>query len=62
MIDDFNIRNSNWDPLYSHHSIYSDILREVADSLNLDLSIPINLVSTWYVNNPQDLNLVINLC
>ena len=52
MTDDFNIRNSNWDPLYPHYSIYSDILREVADSLNLNLSISINPVSTWYVNNP----------
>jgi len=33
-----------------------DVLWEVADSLNLELSIPINPVSTQYVDNSQDIN------
>ena len=52
MTGDFNIRDSDWNPLYSHHLSYSDILKKIADNLNLDLSAPINLVSTQYVDNP----------
>jgi len=44
----------------SYHSVYTNTL-EIADSLNLDLFTPINLVLTQYTNNPQDSNLVINL-
>ena len=61
IIDNFNIRNSNWDSLYPHYSIHSDILHEVADSLNLDLSMSINSASTWYSDNHQDSNLLIDL-
>ena len=45
MARDFNIRDSNWDPSYLFHSIYSDSLLEVANSLNLKLSSPIQQVS-----------------
>ena len=51
MTGDFNIRDSNWDPSYSCNLTYSNTLREVADSLNLELSTSINLVPTWYVDN-----------
>ena len=61
MTGDFNIRDSNWDPSYSCNLTYSDTLREVADSLNLELSTSINIVPTWYVDNPQDSNSAINL-
>ena len=61
MIEDFNIRDSNQNPLYSDYLLYSDILREIADNLNLDLSTPINLVSTQYVDNSQNSNLIIDL-
>ena len=61
MTEDFNIRDSDWNPLYSHYLSYSDILREIADNLNLDLSTPINPVSTQYVDNSQNSNLVIDL-
>jgi len=37
------------------------MLWEVANSLNLDLSMPINLVPTWYTDNSQDLNLVLDV-
>ena len=46
IIVDFNIRDNNWDSLYSYYLTYADILQEVADSLNLELSMPIKLVST----------------
>jgi len=45
----------------SYHLVYTDTLLEIADSLNLNLSTPINLVLTQYTNNPQDSNLVIDL-
>jgi len=38
MTGDFNIRDNDWDPLYS---TYVDSLREIADSFNLELSTPI---------------------
>ena len=37
---DFNIRDSIWDPSFPHHSAISDDLMILADSFNLDLSIP----------------------
>jgi len=46
MTEDFNIRDNDWNLSYSHYLSYSDILREIADNFNLDLSTPINLVST----------------
>ena len=56
----FNIRNSNWDSSYSFYS-YSNILVEIADSFNLTLSSAIQQVSTWYSNNKNNFNLVIDL-
>jgi len=46
MTGDFNIRNNNWNPLYLYHSIYTDMLRKITDSFNLELSSPIIQVST----------------
>ena len=48
MIENFNIRDSDWDlPYpYSHHSIYTNTLWKVADSFNLELLVFINQVST----------------
>ena len=46
MTGDFNIRDNSWDLSYSHHSTYVDTLQDVADSLNLEPSIQINLVPT----------------
>jgi len=61
MTGDFNIRDSIWDLNFSHHSIHSNILFEVTDFLHLKLSRPTEQVSTRYLNNQQDFNLVINL-
>jgi len=47
--------------LYLHHSIHADTLREIADSFNLELSMPVNQVSTQYADNPQESNLVLDL-
>ena len=38
MVDNFNIRNSNWNPFYPFHSFHSDSLLNVTDSFNLKLS------------------------
>jgi len=61
MTGDFNIRDNNWNLLYLHHLTHIDTLWEVADSFNLELSLPINQVSTLYMDNPQDSNLVSDL-
>jgi len=61
MIENFNIKDNNWNLLYLHHSTYADTLRKIADSFNLELSILVNQVPTWYVDNSQDSNLVLDL-
>ena len=43
---DFNIRDNNWNLLYLYYSIYVDILREISDNFNLELSISINHIPT----------------
>ena len=43
---DFNIRDNNWNLLYLYHSTYVDILKEISDYFNLELSISINQVPT----------------
>ena len=58
---DFNIRDSNWDSLYSHHLAYSDILMEIADSLKLGLSSPVHQLPTQYVDNVNNYYSVIDL-
>ena len=57
---DFNIRDSTWDPSFPHHS-YSNILFEVADLFNLELSRPTEHFPIRYLDNQQDSNLVINI-
>ena len=44
MIENFNIRNNNWDFAFLQHLTHIDILKEIANSFNLELSIPINQV------------------
>ena len=38
IIEDFNIRDSSWNPNFLYHSIHSDTLMDVANSLYLELS------------------------
>ena len=61
MTGDFNIQDNHWDPLFSHHSSISDDLIIIADSFNLNLSIPTNQVPTRYLDNPNNTNSVIDL-
>lgn len=37
------------------------MLQEVANSFDLELSTPINSISTWYADNSQDMNSVLDL-
>jgi len=61
MTGNFNIHDNNWNPVYPHHSLYTDTLYEISDSLDLEMFTPINPIPTWYADNTQDSNLVINL-
>ena len=51
MTEDFNIRDNIWDSNFPYHSIHSDLLIEVADSINLELSKSTNQISTRYSDN-----------
>ena len=61
MMGNFNIRDSSWDPLFPNHSIYSNMLTDIADFLGLCISSATIQVFMRYVNNPNNLNLVIDL-
>ena len=52
--------NNDWDILYSHYSTYADTIREIADSFNLELSILVNQVPTYYADNFQNTNSVLD--
>jgi len=61
LTEDFNIRVSDWDPNFIHHSSHTDDLITIADSLGLELSPPSNPGPTRFVDNPCDTNSVIDL-
>ena len=61
MTGNFNIRDSLWDPSFSHHSSISDDLLIIADSFNLNLSIPTNSYLTRYSDTEGKANSVIDL-
>ena len=44
MTGNFNIRDSLWDPSFSHHSSISDDLITIVDSFNLKLLLLTNLL------------------
>jgi len=60
IIGNFNIRDNDWDLLYSHHSLHMDTLWEVANGFGVKLLTPINSIHTQYVDNSQDLNSVLD--
>ena len=49
------------DTLYPYYLMHMNMLQEVADSFGLEMSTSINLVPTKYMDNSQDLNLVLDL-
>ena len=61
MIGNFNIRDNNWNSLYSHYLLYVNTLREIADLFDLELFTPINQVLMRYLDNLNNFNSVIDL-
>ena len=61
MTSDFNIRDSNWDPNFYHHSIHTKDLMTIADSLDLELFHLSNPSPTRYADNSYDTNSVLDL-
>ena len=57
----FNIRDSNWNPTFPFHSVHSNLLTDIVDSIDLCLSKSTNQVPTRYSDNANDLNSTINL-
>ena len=56
MTGNFNIRDNNWDSLYLHYSTHTDTLKELANSFSLELSMLVNQVPNYYIDNIQDTN------
>ena len=46
---------------FLYHSTHADTIREIANNFNLELSMFIDQVPTWSVDNPQDSNSVLDL-
>ena len=61
IIGDFNIRDSDWDPNVQYHSIHMEDLMSIADSLDLELAIPINPGPTRFTDNEHDSNSILDL-
>ena len=61
MTENFNIHDSLWDLIYLFHSSHSNIIFNVIDAFDLDLSAPTNCIPTRYMVNEFNLNLVIDL-
>ena len=51
MTGDFNIKDNSWDLNLLYHSIHSNTLMDIADSLHLELFRPTNQVPTRYSDN-----------
>ena len=61
MTGDFNIRDHFWDLNFPHHFQYKNILFEVADSFQLEISKPVKFHPTRYSNNSSIPNSVLDL-
>ena len=61
MTEDFNIRDSLWNPTFLFHSSISDNLIIIADSFDLALSMPTNPGPTRYSDTARESNSVIDL-
>ena len=60
MTGNFNIHDSLWDLMYPFYSSHSDIIFDVVDAFDLNLSIPTNHVPTRYTDNECNSNSVID--
>lgn len=60
-MEDFNIRNSDWDSFYPFHLTHSNSLIEVADSFDLKLLSSTHQISTYYFDNLNNVNSIIDL-
>jgi len=54
LMEDFNIKDNIWDPNFLYHFIHSDLLTNIADSMNLCMSKSTNQVLTRYSDNQSD--------
>ena len=61
IVVNFNIRDWDWDSFYSFYLVYSNLLLDIANLFDLKLSVPIQQVSTCYVDSFNNANLVTNL-
>ena len=61
MMENFNIRDSDWSSFYSHYPSYSNTLIKAANSFDLKLFSSVNQVLIWYTDNSNSSNSVINL-
>jgi len=61
MTGDFNIRDSLWDPSFSHYLSISNNLIIIADSFNLELLLLTNSIPTRYSDTEGESNSVIDL-
>ena len=57
----FSIRDNFWDLDFSYHLTHMNILFEIADSFQLELSKPTEHFSTKYSDNNQNSNSILNL-
>jgi len=58
---DFNIKDSDWNPNFRHHSSHTDDLITIVDSLGLELSPFSNPGPTRFADNLCDTNSIIDL-
>ena len=61
MTSNFNVRDSDWDLDYPYHSVYSDLLFNIADTFNLSFSHPTHPIPTRYLDNNKNSNSIIDL-
>ena len=57
----FNIRDNSWNLFFLHYFIHSNLLTDIADSMNLCISKSTDHILTRYSDNQEDSNLIIIL-